>query len=215
VEGFRAVPEYRARVGRYPLFTLRAIMAAAYLAGAPRGQRELAGFARRLSAGQSAALGVRRTAGGGYPAPSQSTFSRLFARVDARQIEQVLLAHQQVVRGPQPAGEIVVLDGKEPKHSGGHNVVTAVTAPSLYYLGSEVVTEKTNEIPAVRTLCARLDLEGRLVSIDALHTKQQTAREVVLAHGGDHLMTVKGNQPTLAATVAAQVPDPGSFFLTR
>ncbi len=214
-EHFRAVPEYRQRVGRYPLFALLGLTACAYLAGAPRGQKDLAAFARRLSSRQRGALGVRRISGSGYPAPSQPTFSRMFARVSEEQIEAVLLAHQSQVRGAPPSGQIVVLDGKVPRHSGGLNVVTAVTVPSLHFLGTEVVAEKTNEIPAVRTLCSRLELDGRLVSIDALHTQAETARQIVLEHGGDYLMTVKGNQPHLAATVQAAVPDPSPPFSPR
>lgn len=212
---FREVPDYRQRIGQYPLYALLGIAACAYLADAPRGQKDLVGFARRLSSRQRAALGVRRTAAGQYPAPSQPTFSRMFARVSKERIEQTLLAHQNQVRGAPPPDEIVVLDGKVPGHSGGLNVVTAITAPGLYYLGSEVVADKTNEIPAVRALCQRLELDGRLVSIDALHTQTQTAREIVLEHGGDYLLTVKGNQPTVQAVVQAHVPDPGAPFLLR
>lgn len=214
-EHFRHVPDYRGRMGQYPLFALLGIVACAYLAGAPRGQKDLAAFARRLSSRQRAALGVRRNAQGEYPAPSQPTFCRLFARVSEPEIEQALLAHQAQVRGAPPKDELVVLDGKVPGHSGGLNVVTAVTAPSLHYLGSEVVAEKTNEIPAVRALCQRLELADRLVSIDALHTQTETARQIVLAHGGDYLMTVKANQPALQAVVQAQVPDPGAPLLPR
>lgn len=214
-EHFRKVEDYRARIGRYPIHALLGIAAAAFLASAPRGQKELAGFAKRLSPKQRAALGVRRDAKGDYPAPSQPTFSRLFARVSPRQIEQALIAHQSQVRGQPPASDIVVLDGKEPKHSGGLNVVTAVSSPGLHYLGSEVVPEKTNEIPAVRTLCERLELDGKLVSIDALHTQTETARQIVLEHGGDYLLTVKANQPSLQAVVVAETPDPGAPFLSR
>lgn len=209
-EHFRAVPEYRRRMGQYPLFALLGLTACAYLAGSPRGQKDLVAFARRLSSHQRAALGVRRNAHDAYPAPSQPTFSRMFKHVSEAQIEAALLAHQAQVRGPPPPDEIVVLDGKVPKHSGGLNVVSAVTAPSLHYLGSEVVAEKTNEIPAVRSLCERLELAGRLVSLDALHTQSETARDIVLAHGGDYLMTVKPNQPTVQAAVQASVPDPAA-----
>jgi hypothetical protein len=212
---FRAVPDYRRRLGQYPLFALLGIAACAYLAGAPRGQKDLAAFARRLSSRQRAALGVRRTAQGGYPAPSQPTFCRLFARVSEQEIEAALLAHQAQVRGAPPKDELVVLDGKVPGHSGGLNVVSAIAVPSLHYLGSEVVAEKTNEIPAVRALCQRLDLDGRLVSLDALHTQTETARQIVLEHGGDYVMTVKANQPLVQSVVQAQVPDPGAPFLSR
>ena len=69
--------------------------------------------------------------------------------------------------------------------------------PSQHYLGSAVVDQKTNEIPGARELFKRLELEGRFVSLDALHTQDETARALVLEHGADYLLTVKGNQPTV------------------
>ena len=212
---FRQVPDYRKRVGRYPLFALLGLTAAAYLAGCPRGQKDLKGFAGRMSSAQRRALGVRCNDHGKCPAPSQPTFSRMFQRVAEKEIERVLLAHQRQVRGEPDPDDIVVLDGKEPKHSGGQNVVTAISAPGLHYLGSVVVPEKTNEIPAVRELLGRIDVRGKLVSIDALHTQDQTAREIVLEHGGDYLLTAKDNQRSVKAAVQANVPDPASFFSLR
>ena len=59
-----------------------------------------------------------------------------------------------------------------------------------------MVDQKTNEIPvAQQQLLPALDLHGRLVSLDALHTQDQTARAIVLEGGGDYLLTVKDNQP--------------------
>lgn len=210
---FRQVPDYRQRVGRYPLFALLGITAAAYLADCPRGQKDLKGFAGRLSSAQRRALGVRCNEHGQCPAPSQPTFSRMFKRVSEKAIEGVLLAHQRQVRGEPDPDDMVVLDGKAPKHSGGQNVVTAISSPGLHYLGSVVVAEKTNEIPAVRELLGRIDVQGKLVSIDALHTQDQTARAIVLEHGGDYLLTAKANQPSVRAAVQTHVPDPASPFL--
>ena len=208
---FRQVPDYRQRLGRYPLFELLGITAA-YLAGSPRGQKDLKGFAGRLSSAQRRALGVRCNKDGQCSAPSQPTFSRMFKHVAEREIEEVLLAHQRQSRGAPDPNDIVVLDGKEPKHSGGQNVVTAISAPGLHYLGSVVVAEKTNEIPAVRELLGRIDVQGKLVSIDALHTQDQTARNIVLEHGGDYLLTAKDNQRSVKAAVQAHVPDPAPLF---
>jgi hypothetical protein len=51
------------------------------------------------------------------------------------------------------------------------HLFTAVTSQSQFYLGSALVpAEKTNEIPVARALFEKLDLDGRLVSLDALHT---------------------------------------------
>jgi hypothetical protein len=211
-EHFKAVPDYRKRVGIYPLWSLLAIVACAHLADAPRGQKDLASFAGRLSQAQRAALGIRKR-GGRHPAPSQPTFCRLYARVDALAIERAVIDFQNQVRGAPPAGDLVVLDGKEPRHGGGHGVLSAVSVPGLHYLGSQMVCEKTNEIPVARELFARLDLDGRAVSLDALHTQDETARALVLEHGADYLLTVKANRAAVMRDIRRRVPEPpGAFF---
>jgi predicted transposase YbfD/YdcC len=77
------------------------------------------------------------------------------------------------------------------------------------------VDTKTNEIPVARRLCQKLDLDGRTVSLDALHTQAQTARELVLEHGADFLLTVKDNQPTVRANIERLVPAPPARFSPR
>ena len=57
------------------------------------------------------AMNVRRI-------PHQSTFCRLFQKVDALQVEATLLAIQEQGRGRPPKEDLIVLDGKEPKHGG-------------------------------------------------------------------------------------------------
>ena len=210
---FKAVPDYRVRIGFYPLWSFLAIVACAHLADAPRGQKDLAAFARRLSQRQRAALGIRpnpRT--GKHPTPSQPTFCRLYARVDALEVERAVLAFQRQVRGAPPPDELIVLDGKEPHHTCGQHILTAVTVPGQHYLGSEMVADKSNEIPAARDLFPRLDLDGQLVSLDALHTQADTARALVLEHGADYRFTVKGNQPTVQANLARLVATPPVAF---
>ncbi len=139
----------------------------------------------------------------------------MMSNVNADIVEQVLLELQQRIRGPVPEQEIVVIDGKQPKHAGGHNVVTAISSPSLHYLGCELVTDKSNEIPAARTLIGRLDLDGKLVSLDALHSCQQTARQIVLDAGADHSLTIKDNCSVIKKCIESKLPNPGSPLLPR
>jgi hypothetical protein len=212
VEQLKALPDYRARIGIYPLWTLVAIAVLAHLCGAPRGQKDLAKFARGLSQAQRRALGVRQQEDRKYPAPSQPTFCRMMKHIDDDALEKVFLQVQEQIRGPAPPDELVVLDGKQPRQGGGASVLTAVTVPSQYYLGSAIVDTKTNEIPVARELFKKLDLDGRKVSLDALHTQDQTARELVLAHGADYLLTVKDNQPTLRAEIEKLVTTPPADF---
>ena len=211
------VPEYRNRRRCiYPVHALLGIMAAAHLADAPRGQKDLEAFAQSLSQAQLKALGVRRDSKTRrFPTPDQTTFSRMMSNVNADIVEQVLLDWQQRIRGPVPEKEIVVIDGKQPKHAGGHNVVTAISSPSLHYLGCELVEDKSNEIPAARKLIVRLDLDGKLVSLDALHSCQQTARQIVLEAGADYALTIKDNCSAIKERIEARLPDPGSPLLPR
>jgi hypothetical protein len=205
VEHLKTVPEFRTRIQSYPVWSLLAIVALAYLCGAPRGQKDLAKFARQMSRGQRRALGIRRNRRREIPTPSQPTFCRLLQAVDARAVEAAILAFQQQVRGPAPKGDLVAIDGKAAKHSGGEMLLNAVTVPSLYYLGSEPVpVDKTNEIPVARALFDRLDLEGRLVGLDALHTQAATACALLQQGGADYLLTVKDNQKGIRRTLRAR-----------
>ena len=211
VQHLKQVPDYRARIGTYPLWSLLAIYLLAVLCGAPRGSKDLAKFARKLSQPQRRALGIRQRQGR-YPAPSQPTFWRLLEEIDGAQLQQVMLQVQEQLRGPAPKNELIALDGKEPKHGGGQSVLTAVCVPSQYYLGSAMVDTKTNEIPVAQKLFPDLDLKGRLVSLDALHTQTETARHIVLEGGGDYLLTVKDNQLKLHQNIQNLLPAPRADF---
>src|SRR5437879_11675569 len=70
---FQAVPDYRSRVESYPLWSLLTLYLLAVLCEAPRGQKDLAKFARRLSQPQRRDLGIRTSEHGQHPAPSVST----------------------------------------------------------------------------------------------------------------------------------------------
>jgi hypothetical protein len=211
-EHFGQVPDFRGRIESYSLSGLLAIMACAHLCGAPRGHRDLAAFAKRLTQPQRRALRIRPNPTGDYPAPSKSTFGRALRAVAFEKVEAAILSFQQQIRGPAPSQDVVVLDGKHVKASRGAQLVTAVTAKSQHYLGSELVEEKSNEIPAARKLLGRIDIEGRFVSLDALHTQQKTARSVVLEGGGDYLLTVKDNQEGLHDTLKTLVPPVPAAF---
>jgi len=214
-ERFRKeVPDYHVKRCLYPVHALLTIMAAAHLSESPRGQKDLAKFAKGLSQSQRRAVGIRRRPGSKrYGAPDQSTFSRMMARVDVEIVEKVLLEWQERIRGPVPEDEIIAIDGKIPAHSGGKNIVTAIASPSQHYLGCTVTAGGTNEITAARELCAKIDLDGRLVSLDAIHTQVETSH-VIVENAGHYLYTVKDNQPHLREYIEKQVDDPASPFLS-
>ena len=56
--------------------------------------------------------------------------------------------------------------------------------------------KKSNEITAIPTLLELLDLQGALVTIDAMGCQKEIAKEIVDS-GGDYVLAVKGNQEHL------------------
>jgi predicted transposase YbfD/YdcC len=75
----------------------------------------------------------------------------------------------------------------------------SLTQTICVVLGQNVVDAKSNEIPAVRDLLAGFDpadLHGCVVTVDAMHTQDDTAA-AILAAGAHYVFTVKGNRPTL------------------
>lgn len=101
----------------------------------------------------------------------------------------------------------VQIDGKALRGSRGlagtclHLVSAWVGAHSLT-LGQVAVEDKSNEITAIPELLKLLELEGALVSIDALGCQTEIA-QAIRATGADYLLQVKGNQPTLQADLEA------------
>ena len=197
------VQDSRTRIGRYPFAGLLVVVFAATLCGVSLGQRDLAAFARRLTTAQRRALRFRRDRRTGeVPAPSETTFFRLLNCVSPTELERALLVAQDWLLGPPPTDDdLVALDGKQPLSGRGTQVVSAFSVKSGRWLGSERVADKSNEVPAVRQLLSRLDVEGKTVAYDALHTNHETAIQAVRDCGADYLVTVKGNQPEIVKTL--------------
>ena len=212
-EHFGCVPDFRGRIECYPLSGVLAMVACAHLCGAPRGHRDLKAFARRFTQAQLVALGVRRDPKTGrYPSPSKATFGRVLRAVDPLRGEEALLAWQTQVRGPAPLEDLLAADGKALRHARGAPIVTLTHPASQYYRGSQLVERKSNEIPAVRQLLARVDVTGCLIGVDALHPQQESARQIVQEAGADYLLTVKANQKELRQTLAQRLPSPEQLF---
>ena len=77
-------------------------------------------------------------------------------------------------------------------------MVAAVEHGTGLVLGQTQVPDKTNEIPAVRELSRKLDLAGRVVTLDAMHVQQETARSPLEDCAADYVTSsVKNNQPTI------------------
>jgi predicted transposase YbfD/YdcC len=105
--------------------------------------------------------------------------------------------------------DLVAIDGKTSQRSHDRaagkaplHLASAFATGTRLVLGQEAVAEKANEIIAIPKLLERLDLEGALVSIDAIGCNPAIA-QAILDADADYLLAVKDNQPTLHAEVEA------------
>ena len=194
------LPEFRrAQALGYPLAGMVSLVVMAMATGVRQGPDDLAQFADTLSQPQLRALGFRRDQRTlRYRCPKKTTFTRVLTRVDAQALERVLLKWQRRQTGPVQ-DSLVIVDGKKMRH-GGVEIVNATNGKGQY-LGGVITQAKSNEIPAARQVLERLDLAGKIVLADALHTQVQTAQQILFEQGGDFLLTVKANQPTLEKTL--------------
>jgi hypothetical protein len=190
------VPEYRrAQALAYPLAGLVALMVMAAAQGVVCGPQDLADYADTLSEGQLRALRFRADPHTrDIRCPKKTTFTRILHEVDDDLIERVLLRWQDQILGPRQ-DRMIIFDGKKVRHA-GVDIVNAVDAKGRF-LGSVVTASKSNEIPAARALLGGQDLLGKILVADAMHTQDETAKQILFEGGGDYLLTVKGNQSTL------------------
>lgn len=145
--------------------------------------------------------------------PSADTIGRFFALIKPAKFEgayrmwmKELFRLRTSPKGEKANREIIAIDGKEicgasAAEGSSVRVVSAYAVNSGISLGQEIVGEKTNEIPAVRTLVEELDIEGCVVTADALHCQKETCKAIIEAKG-NFILFAKGNQKFLMQAVA-------------
>ncbi|MBL0887599.1 ISAs1 family transposase [Myceligenerans sp. I2] len=193
------VPDPRERRGRrHTVAALIAVAVAAVLTGA-KSFTAIGEWAGDAGTGVLAQLGMVR------PAATESTFRRLFARLDADRLDRVLGAWAATRAAIVDGRRVVSIDGKTVRgarkaHQRAPHLVAALCAGVV--IGQVGVDAKTNEIPATRDLVEILDVTGAVLTMDAAHTNPATAKAVRDA-GADYVLTVKGNTGGLHARLKA------------
>ncbi len=133
--------------------------------------------------------------------PSHDTFGRVFGLLDPQQFERCFLNWTASLA--KDKSRLIAIDGKTLRRSfdraDGREAIHMVSAwcqKNHLVLGQWATEAKSNEITAIPKLLDLLDLSGAVVSIDAMGCQRQIARQIV-EQGGDYLLQVKDNQPTL------------------
>jgi hypothetical protein len=136
---------------------------------------------------------------------------RVFRRIDAADFEARVGRWIRGRLGPGDAPHIAI-DGKTARgrrdgEAPGVHLVSAYAPAVKAVLAQLRVDAKTNEHKAALELLGVLPLEGKVVTGDAMFTHRDVCAAVIDG-GGDYVLPVKDNQPTLARDIAAAFAGP-------
>ena len=136
--------------------------------------------------------------------PCSATYSNVLRTVDPEQVNQVLMdlltrvRAQKRVEGTQ---HHVAADQAKMHHVNCYEAKTGIV------LKQHMVAEKEGELTRVKDFLTPVLLHGRIISADALYAQTSFCHEVIAA-GGDYLLCVKRNQPTLSEDLALFLREP-------
>jgi predicted transposase YbfD/YdcC len=199
------IADPRARRGRrHPLVAILGLAAAAVVAGA-RSVTAIAEWAADTPQPVRAALGARREAPNHWAVPAEATIRRTLGRLDANALATAIGAWlaDRDRQQRQRRRRAVAVDGKTlrgaRRAADGRQVhlLAAMDHATRAVLAQRQVDGAPGEVPAFQPLLADLDLDGVVVTADALHTHADAAEFLVAHKQAHYLLTVKANQPTL------------------
>ena len=134
--------------------------------------------------------------------PSHDTFNRVFQALDPKQFQTCFLNWMKTVAEVLPT-QVIALDGKTARGSrdktsskAAIHMVSAWATANRLVLGQVKVDAKSNEITAIPELLRALSIEGCIITIDAMGTQREIAKQI-LKQGGDYVLALKKNQETL------------------
>jgi len=134
--------------------------------------------------------------------PDKDTFRRVFERLDPAGLAKCLYSW---LDRRDCAGKTVSIDGKTIRGSQNaahkaYHVVSAWVSENQITLGEVAVDGKSNEITAIPVLLDMLDVEGGVVTADAMACQTDIA-EKIIGKKADYCLALKGNQGALHGDV--------------
>jgi predicted transposase YbfD/YdcC len=127
--------------------------------------------------------------------PDSDTFRRVFEKINPAELSKVLYDWLGVEHEKRC---VVAIDGKticgsKNNDHNAYHVVSAFVVENQLTLGELCVAEKSNEITAVPELLDLIDIEGAIVTADAMSC-QKAIVEKITDKNADFCISLKGNQ---------------------
>ena len=192
---FCELTDPRRREGTYPLINIVVIAVCAVICGADD-------FVAIAEYGKRKRKWLEKFLDLEAGIPSHDRFNAVLAMLKPAEFEKCLLSWITALQEISD-GQIVAIDGKTLRRSfdrasgkAAIHMVSAWATANQISLGQVVTDEKSNEITAIPKLLEMLEIQGALITIDAMGCQTEIAEKIV-ASGADYVLAVKGNQPTL------------------
>ena len=178
---------------RHPLGAILALAVCAMLCGA-RSLNAIAQWGRDQGGATAEVLGFTRK-----KTPCVATFHRVFKGLDVVAFEAV--AGGWLADSGVESDDPLSLDGKTLRGIHGNEIpgvhlVSAYASRAGAVLAQVAAPGKGQELAAAKEVLRQVPLEGRVVVADALLTQREVCEQIV-AGGGEYVLPVKANQPTL------------------
>ncbi len=137
---------------------------------------------------------------------SKAELGRIVAVLDGNSVGKVMVELLQEKLGT--SGDVIAVDGKairstskDGQANSALQILTAYVTQTGVVLGQKSIHEKTNEIPVFQEMLEFLDIEGKVITADAMHCQRKTCQKIV-EKKGDYVFGLKQNQPSLYDDVA-------------
>lgn len=151
--------------------------------------------------------------------PSRDVFRRVLMAINPQAFQACFVAWLDSLRLKANGGEsdglkpTFAIDGKTMRGShnrskglGALHLVSVWMTEAGITLGQVATEEKSNEITAIPQLLTLVDIEGAVITIDAMGTQTAIAGQIIDS-GGDYVLALKGNQSTTQEEVVEYVDD--------
>ena len=135
--------------------------------------------------------------------PSHDTLSRVFSLIDSKKFLDIFISWiKEIIK---EKGLHISVDGKAVKSArdainGGNTpyIVSAFLSDIGISIGQVKVDDKSNEITAIPELLELLDIQGKIVTIDAIGTQENICNLITSKDKkGEYILKVKDNQKDL------------------
>lgn len=141
-----------------------------------------------------------------YGIPSHDTMERVIARLEPKVFNQSFLKWIGKLKDLFPEN-VIPIDGKTLRRSyqkskglKALHIVNAYSCANGLILGQVAVDDKSNEITAIPELLKILAIKGAVITIDAMGTQREIAKQII-EQEGDYVLAVKDNQKELAEAI--------------